>query len=86
MGVVRPGEETQRDWGKYGLGSAVAGWLIACFPAVVPAAVVLWCLGLIWGIGSWRRKRSGYGLAGLIAASVGFAYVILGIALGLAFF
>jgi len=75
-----------KDWGKYGLGSGVAGWLVAFFPAIVPAALVLWCLGLVWGLSSWRRHRSGNGLAGLIAASLGFAYLILGIALGLAFF
>ena len=83
---VSPGGGTQKDWGKYGLGSAVAGWLIAIFPAVVPAALLLWCLGLVWGTSSWRRTRSGYGLAGLIAASLGVAYLVLGIALGLAFF
>ncbi|MCX6373607.1 MAG: hypothetical protein NTX16_11135 [Actinobacteria bacterium] len=60
--------------------------MIAFFPAVVPVAFVLWCLGLIWGAGSWRRTHSGYGLAGLIAASLGLAYLIAGIALGLAFF
>jgi hypothetical protein len=86
VGVVRPGAGTQRDWGTYGLGSAVAGRLIAFFPAVVPAALVLWCLGLIWGAGSWRRRRSGHGLAGLIAASLAFAYMMVGIAVGLAFF
>jgi len=26
--------------------------MIAFFPAIVPVAFVLWCLGLIWGIGS----------------------------------
>ena len=59
MGAVGPVEGTRKDWGKYGLGTAVAGWVIAFFPAVVPVAFVLWCLGLVWGIGSWRRTRSG---------------------------
>jgi hypothetical protein len=52
-----PGEGAQRDWGKYGPGSAVAGWLIAFFPAIVPAAFVLWCLGHIWGIGTARKSQ-----------------------------
>ena len=80
------GEGAQKDWGKYGLGSAVAGWVIAFLPAIVPVAFVLWCLGLILSIRGWRSERSSYSLAGLIAASLGFCWVILGITLGLAFF
>ena len=80
------GEAERRDWGKYGLVSAVGGWVLAFLPAVVPVAVVLWCLGLVLSLIGRRRRGSGYGLAGLILACLGFAYVILGIVIGLAFF
>ncbi len=35
---------------------------------------------------SRRRTRSGYGLAGVVLASLGLAWVAVGITLGLAFF
>jgi hypothetical protein len=77
---------TRRDWGRYGLGAAIAGWVVAAFPAVVPAAFALWCLGLAGGVVGWRSRRSGHGLAGLILATVGLAYVLAGVVLGLLLF
>lgn len=80
------GAEAQRDWGRYGLGAAVAGWLFAFLPAVIPAALALWCLGIVGGISGRRSARSGYGLAAVIVAGLGLAYVALGIVTGLLFF
>ncbi len=77
---------TQRDWGKYGLGAAAAGWVVAAFPAVSPVALALWAAGLVVSIAGRRRTRSGYGLAGIIVASLGLAWVLVGITLGLVFF
>ena len=77
---------TQKDWGKYGLGAAIAGWVLAFLPAIVPVAFALWCLGLVVSLIGRRRHRSGYGLAGLILASLGLVYILAGIVLGLLFF
>ncbi len=77
---------TQRDWGKYGLTAAAAGWVVAVFPAVSPVAIALWASGLVLSVVGRRRTRSTYGLAGLILASLGVAWVAVGITLGLAFF
>ena len=52
---------------------------------IAPAALAPRCLGLVLSLGSWRRRRRGHGLAGLIASCLGLAYVVFGIVVGLAF-
>jgi hypothetical protein len=75
-----------RDWSKASLVTAIAGWLVAFYPAVLPIAIAFWSVGLLLGIIGRRRSRNGYGLAGLIASALGLAYVLLGVTLGMLLF